>query len=488
MRRVVQSFALASLTLLALSVFLAPYRFVLAALGVLLLALGAGLVTVSRRDGAAFLTLVVALLLLVPENLVLVGPLKSVGNPAQLTGLFCLTLWSAARLLGLVGARRGHPVRWSALAFVLATMSAFVAGQLRPLTLEEGASLTRTVFLMASCLGILLLSVDGLEDPDRLEHLVIRLVAIGGVAALIGLVEFLTDFSYRTTFVLPGLTPAVEIASETRGDFSRISGAAAHPIEYAVTLAALTPVALHLALNAPTPATRRACRVAFVAMVLVVPLSLSRAGLLAEVIGLGVYVVHLSARARLNFVVIGLIGLGAFRSAVPGLLGTIRYLFSSAGQDSSISARTNDYALIPGLMDGHWWFGRGLGTFVPTQYFFLDNQYLGSLLEGGMVGLVAFTSLWVTGTCVARGARHRSAEPHERGLAQALAGSIVALGFAAVAFDELSFRQTSFTLFLLVGVAGALWTAHRDHPRRWPSGAVREPEPALSRAVTRRTS
>lgn len=488
MRRVVQSLATASLALLALSVFLAPYRFVLGAFGLLLLALAAGLVTISRRDGAAFLTLVVALLLLVPENLVLVGPLKSVGNPAQLTGLFCLTLWSAARLLGLIGVRRGHPVRWVALAFVLATMTAFVAGQLRPLTLEEGASLTRTLFLLASCLGILLLSVDGLDDAERLQQLVVRLVMIGGVAALIGLVEFVTNFSYRDAFVVPGLTPAVEIAAETRGDFSRISGAAAHPIEYAVTLAALTPVALHLAINAPTPGTRRACRIAFVAMVLVVPLSLSRAGLLAEVIGLGVYAVHLSPRARLNFVVLGVIGLAAFRSAVPGLLGTIRYLFSSAGQDSSISARTNDYAMIPGLMDGRWWFGRGLGTFVPTQYFFLDNQYLGSLLEGGVVGLVVFTALWVTGACVARGARHRSGEVQERGLAQALAGSIVALGFAAVAFDEMSFRQTSFTLFLLVGVAGAQWTAHRDQPRRWPSGGLRRAAPGSSKVLTRATS
>ena len=467
MDRVTRVLGGVSLTLLALAVFLAPYRLLLAALALLLLSLALGLVVVSRRDGAAFLTLRVLLLLLLPENLVLVGPLKSVGNPAQLVGLFCLALWAAARFLGLLSRRKQHPVRWAALVLGLATMTSFVAGQLRPITAEEAASLNRTVFLVASCLGILLLAVDGLDDRRRLEQLVVRVVWAGGAAALLGLVEFATTFSYRVSFSLPGLTPAVEISEETRGDFSRISGAAAHPIEYAVTLAALTPLALHLAINGRTRGVRQGCAVAFLAMVLVVPLSLSRAGLLAEVIGLGVYAVHLSNRARFNFVVLAGIGLGLFRSAVPGLLGTIRYLFSAAGQDSSISARTNDYALIPGLMDGRWWFGRGLGTFVPTQYFYLDNQYLGSLLEGGIVGLLAFVTLWLTGTCVARGARHRSGEPRERGLAQALAGSILALGFAAAAFDELSFRQTSFMLFLLVGVAGALWAANRDHPRRF---------------------
>lgn len=477
MRRVMSLVAVSSLTLLGLSVFLAPYRFVLAALALLLMSLALGLGTVSRRDGAAFLTLMVALLFLIPENLVLVGPLKSVGNPAQLTGLFCLAVWAAARLLGLLRARQGHPVRWIALLFAMVTMTAFVAGQLRPTTVEESASLNRTVFLLSSCLGILLLAVDGLDDRRRLEQLVVRVVGFGGLAALIGLMEFVSTFSYRTSFSLPGLTTAVEIAEETRGDFSRISGAAAHPIEYAVALAALTPLALHLALNGRTRGTRQTCAAAFLAMVLVVPLSLSRAGLLAEVIGLGVYAVHLSYRARLNFLVLAVIGLALFRSAVPGLLGTIRYLFSAGEQDSSISARTNDYALIPELMDGRWWFGRGLGTFVPTQYFYLDNQYLGSLLEGGIAALLVFTALWVTGACVARGARHRSGDPRERGLAQALAGSIVALGFAAVAFDELSFRQTSFTLFLLVGVAGALWSVNRDLPRRFPSGEVREPDP-----------
>ena len=33
-----------------------------------------------------------------------------------------------------------------------------------------------------------------------------------------------------------------------------------------------------------------------------------------------------------------------------------------------------------------YWFGHGLGTFDPRIYFFLDNQYLGTLVETGLVG------------------------------------------------------------------------------------------------------
>ena len=150
-------------------------------------------------------------------------------------------------------------------------------------------------------------------------------------------------------------------------------------------------------------------------------MSVSRSGILTLAVGLAVYAVALSHRARLNALVLGLIGLGVFRALVPGLLGTVRSLFRDVGTDPSIEGRTDDYAAIPGLMQGHWWFGRGTGTFLPDVYFFLDNQYLAALLQGGIVGLAAFIALLVVGLGVARGVRRRSLDPALRSEAQALA-------------------------------------------------------------------
>jgi O-antigen ligase len=116
-------------------------------------------------------------------------------------------------------------------------------------------------------------------------------------------------------------------------------------------------------------------------------------------------------------------------------------------------------------MQGHWWLGRGLGTFVPDVYFFLDNQYLAALLQGGIVGLTAFIALLVVGLGVARGVRRRSLDPGLRSEAQALAGTIASLGAAALVFDALSFRQSAFLLFLVIGCAGAHWSLVRDRPK-----------------------
>ena len=162
---------------------------------------------------------------------------------------------------------------------------------------------------------------------------------------------------------------------------------------------------------------------------------------------------------------LGLIGLGALPSAVPGLLGTVRSLFRDVGTDPSIAGRTDDYQAVPALMEGHWWLGRGLGTFLPDTYFYLDNQYLGSLIQGGVVGLTAFIALLVVGLGVARGVRRRTTDPALRSEGQALAATIAALAVAALAFDALSFRQSAFLLFLVIGCAGAHWSLVRHLPK-----------------------
>ena len=195
-------------------------------------------------------------------------------------------------------------------------------------------------------------------------------------------------------------------------------------------------------------------------------MSVSRSGFLTLAVGVVFYAVALSHRGRFNALVLAIIGLGVFRALVPGLLGTVRSLFRDVGTDPSIAGRTDDYAAIPSLMDGHWWWGRGLGTFVPDTYFFLDNQFLAELLQGGVVGLAGFSLLLLVGISTARGVRSRAVDPELRSLGQALAATIASLGVASFFYDSISFRQSAFLLVLAIGCAGALWTLVRDEPKR----------------------
>lgn len=440
----------------------APAQWGTASLVVVLVALVVSVGGVWVRTVESVLTLVFVLLYLVPQNYVLVGPLRSAGNPAVILGMTALALWVAGRLLGLVTARRDHPARWTVLAFVLTACTAFAAGMMRPLTSIEATGAIRVLFPLAALVGIALLACDGLTQASQVDALIQRVVIIGAIAAAIGIIEFVVPtFSYRTLAHLPGLTTNTDLITDTRSGFRRVNGGAAHPIEYSIAEAALVPLALHLVYHAATRAARILNLVALGLLLAVVPMTVSRSGIVCLAIGIGWYMVHLNNRARLNLVALGLLGLGAMRGAVPGLLGTLSSLLVVGSADPSIRGRTSDYAKIPQLMDGHWFFGRGLGTFQPNQYFFLDNQYLGSLLEGGVVGLAAFIAVLVVGMSLARGARRRATSEVTRGLGQALSASIAALAAGAALFDELSFRQTGFLLFLLFGVSGALWTIVR---------------------------
>ncbi|CAN7490573.1 O-antigen ligase family protein [Terrabacter sp. LjRoot27] len=418
-------------------------------------------IVLSRRDVVAVLTLLLGLLFLVPQNLVLAGPLRSVGNPSVLLGLGCFVLWAAGRLNGSLRAAPLHPVRWAVFAFVVTAMTSFAAAMSRFLTAAESQAAARNLFQLLAMVGIAMFAVDGLRTAAEVTTLLRRLIVLGAIQGLIGILEFSTSFSYQLFQAIPGLTLNGEAADDTRAGFTRVAAAATHSIEFSVALAAMAPIALHFAMQAQSEGQRRKARICLVLILVALPLTIARSGIVAATVGLFLYWLVLPSRTRLNLALVGILGLAFFRVAVPGILGTLSGFFLAGENDSSIAARTADYDLIGGLMSGHWWFGRGFGTFDPIVYFFLDNEYLMTLLNGGLAALASFIALFVIGAGLARGARKRLSPGPTRDLAQALSGSILALAVAAGTFDELTFRQCSFLLFLLLGCAGALWTVAR---------------------------
>jgi len=426
-------------------------------LAAMVVAIGVVVVAISNRDATSVLSALLVLLFLVPEDKVLVGPLKSYGYPAMLVGVAGLLIWLAGSLLGWFEPSTRDPVHWLIFGFLLAAVCAFAAGMMRPLTPIESTGATRATVPLLAEVGIALLAYDGLKDRQRLESLLYRLVIIVGVSATIGIIEFFWGgFRYATFLSPPGLTVHVDIIDDVRSSFQRVQAAAAHPIEYCVGCAAMVPIGLHYARYATSKARRQLAGLAAFTMLVVLPMAVARSAILALVVALLVYGVQWNWRVRLNAIILGVFGLAAFRAVVPGLLGTLLSLFTNASNDPSVQSRTDDYALLPALLEHHLIFGRGLGTFQWQQYFYLDDQYLGSLLEGGIIGLCALAALFIVGMGLARGARKRASDDRTRDLGQALAASMAALAVSAATFDELGFKQTAFLIFLLVGVSGAL--------------------------------
>jgi hypothetical protein len=435
----------------------APALIMLVIFGLIVVAI----VTLSRRDAVSMLTILVIPLFLIPENYSIAGPLKSVGYPPMLVGMACLLVWVVARWMGALRAEPMHPWRWTLLFYGLVQLAAFAAAMTRNLVQKEADSATRQVFPLLAVIGISMLATDGLTATSQVERLLKRLVALAAVEGAIGALEYFAKLDYHALARLPGLVVNTEVGYATRSGLARIAASAANPLELSVVLAMTVPLGIHFALNAETQGARHRWWACVAVMVGVVPLTVSRSGLLTLVLGVAIYGVILTGRARANLFVMAGLGLLAFPVLAPGILGTMKSFIFAGTTDSSITGRLDDYAFIPGLLQDHWWFGRGFGTFEPTVYFWLDNQYLMSLITGGVLGLLALVAVFVIGASVARGARKRFTARTDRDLAQAIAASIFAVAVAAGTLDLFSFLQATFSLFLFAGCGAALWTIAR---------------------------
>ena len=172
--------------------------------------------------------------------------------------------------------------------------------------------------------------------------------------------------------------------------------------------------------------------------------------------GLALLAAAWSWRQRLSAAILAVIGIFAARIAAPGLVGTFYSLIVNYSSDNSIVGRTDRYPLIGQLFLDSPVLGHGLGRDRPSLPF-VDNQYLSTLIDTGVIGLAGLLLLLVIALSTARGARRRSTDPTTRSLGQAMAASI-AVGLATfVTYDGLAFKVVSLTLFIVIGASGALW-------------------------------
>jgi O-antigen ligase len=105
--------------------------------------------------------------------------------------------------------------------------------------------------------------------------------------------------------------------------------------------------------------------------------------------------------------------------------------------------------------------GRAFGTFLP-EYIIVDNQYLGLLVELGVLGLAMFLALIASGLSCAWRARRLAVDNEMRQMSQSVLASLAAIAATFAFFDGLSFPMAAAMLFVMLGVAGALWRIVQD--------------------------
>ena len=469
-------FILGTVVVVAAQVFLPSLAFLL--LGVL--ALGIGLV-VSPRNEVTGITILLCFSFLLPANLV-IGPLGQAGVPSMVLALTLLLLWIVVRCAPDLGTdRKFQPLRVLALFAVLSMLASYMSGQIRGLSGVEASGANAALLGQGAALGILLFTADSLSGTAAVRKVLQRVTYGAAFLAVVASLQFFSVIDLAKVIRIPGFTVHSSTAEfvESRSGFNRVAGLATHPIEYGVVLSMALPLALHLALTAKDHKGLKWTVVAVIAGG--IPLSIGRSAVLASAVALSVYLVRLRLRVLLNLLPIVLVGVVGMQVAVPGLLGSIKSLFTGASNDPSIAGRTDDYAAVFVLWRNHPVFGIGPGTYIPKVYRVLDNEYLYELVTVGVVGVIVGLALFATGYSLARRVARQAVDPEVRGLGQALAGSIAAAAVAAFTFDALGFAIMFVVTHLMVGCAAALWrTAVRDDPASGPSStfatrAVRAP-------------
>jgi O-antigen ligase len=416
---------------------------------------------VRRLDAVTLLTFYLFLLMAIPQALQF-APLGGVGQPSTvlavvLFGVYLLAWLQPASTLD----RERQPMRVVGVLWFSAIVASYVSATQHALpTLEQNAA-DRGLILAAGWLGILVLAADGIDSMERLRTLLRRIVLGGTAIAALGMAQFFTGLDAARYIVIPGLSsqePYTDLLG--RGSFNRPSATAAHPLEFATVLAICLPLAIHQARYAPPGLRlRRWLQVALIAATL--PMTVSRTAFLGLIVG---GIVVLSTWPKRDRRVAYLVVIGstiALRAVIPGLLGTIRNLFLGIGTDASAQERNLAFKLAAPFIAQHPWFGRGFGTLLPLSYFFTDDQYLNSLVETGIVGLLALITLFVAGWSVARSTRRLTADEEIRHLAQCLAASVAVAMVCFATFDALGFEIAAGLTVLLLGCIGAMWRLMR---------------------------
>lgn len=417
----------------------------------------------GRVDAAVVLSGMIVLLYLIPARLI-IPSLTDIGRPALMVGLLMWFWWVLVRLnprLVMVGPQ---PIRWAVLCYLLALLASYAAGFLRGLTLMEANGADRAMMMAAVFTGVILMAADGIPNWARFRSVLYVYVYSAGVMAVIGLLQFALQWDLTQYIQIPGLQEKGWVPTfETRGAGIRVASTAFHYIEFSTAMAVALPFAIHLA-RFSTGARRRVFVVLAVLIAAAIPATISRTGLVALAIVILAMLPVWGWRFRYNMLGLAVCLIAAFMVIKPGLVGTIKNLFTSADEDTSISARTERYGLVYHYFVQRPWLGRGTGTWIAPQYQILDNQWLSTVLATGVVGVAALAALHVTGIALAVIALRRSVTEEDRHMCAVLIAAQLIAVVVAGTFDSLSFSTYAITVALLIGFCGTVWRF--THPAR----------------------
>ena len=325
--------------------------------------------------------------------------------------------------------------------------------------------------------------VSVVRSPHSIHVVLKALVAGTAGVAVFALVERRTG--YNVFDHLQGWIPLISFEGGldaegiARGGNLRVYASAQHPIALAALFVMVIPLSLYLAKH-----TKRRVWYGTTVVLLLAALSTVSRTSVTMLFAVGVVFFVLRRSTMRRVAVLALPVLIVIHIVVPGTIGGLRQAFFPS--EGLVSDQTVFGGRVSGERIGPQFdiikqqpaFGQGFGTRVtsgPDQNArVLDNQWLGTAVETGLVGVLAWAWLFFRFVRKAGGAAKQDLS--DRGwLLTALTSSVVAFAVGMFTFDTFAFIQQLFILFVILAIGAAVlaW------PGAWPEATSAEAsEPA----------
>ena len=405
---------------------------------------------------------------------------------------FVLVLWLLGLLMRRIVPRRtslGTPM----LVFGFAVLISLAANPHRIVgDTYKFLSLFSTFFLAY------LLIVYVVRRRSDINTVVKLLVSFGAVLGVLAVIETRTGFTPFTHLnrIMPFLQPLPVDLTSARGVRLRAFASSEHPIALGALLVMLVPFAVYLGAATKKLIWWACCG----ALMIGATATVSRTAIVMLVVELGVIAaMRWQDVRRLWPLVFPLIALVHF--ALPGTIGTLHSAFFPSGglvaeqethaNSLSTAGRVADIAPSLDQFEKRPFEGGGLGTRITTgpdaNGRLLDNQWLGLLIDMGVLGTLSF--VWLVLRSV-RGQLHLArSDPGLTGyLPLAIGAAVAGYSVGMFTYDAFSFTQTTFVFFVILGLGASYELAVA--PSREPvrsmvaataaTAAIEQPRPSMS--------
>jgi hypothetical protein len=352
---------------------------------------------------------------------------------------------------------------------VLAAVGSVITNGARISELAVDDKVLKNLTFLASFILVFYLIASVIRTRQAVDLVLKVLVGGGAAIGLLAVVEARIGYNvFDHLGALPFIDMAQVVEVDGRGGNVRAYGPAQHPIALGAGLVVLIPSAVYLAWSGRD----HRWWIAVSLLALGALTTMSRTGVIM-LVAVAIVFLWLRPRQTRQLWPLLLPALVAIHFVLPGTIGGLKASFFPEGglienQSQSKGSRGQGRVADLGPAINEWsqepLFGQGYGTRVvdgenPNAQI-LDNQWLGSLLETGLLGLLGLG--WLFSRSIRRLGQAAKRDQSPAGtFFVAIAASVAAFGLGMLTFDAFAFIQVTFFLYILLALAASALAIER---------------------------